>query len=235
MFDKTARWYDAIYTSMKDYAAEAESLHDLVQRERPGATTLLDVACGTGLHDEHLRDRYQITGIDLDPNMLQVARERNPGIDYVAADMATFDLGRTFHAVACMFSSIAYMVTQERLRAAIASMRAHLERGGVLVIEPWITPEAWQSGVVHAWFVDQPDLKIARMSASDPIEDATGTLRFDYLIGTPEGVRHIEEEHRVGFFTHDQYLDAIRAAGLDARHDPEGGWANRGLYIGLAS
>lgn len=234
MFDKTARYYEAIYATMKDYAKEAEDLHDLIQRERPGARSFLDVACGTGLHDSFLVDRYTIAGIDLDPQMLAIASEHNPAVDYRVADMANFDLGRVYDAVACLFSSVAYTVTEDRLYAAIACMAKHVAPGGVLIIEPWILPENWQPGLVHSNFVDQPDLKIARMSLSEPIQDGRGTLVFEYLIATTAGIERATEHHTVGFFTHEQYLGAIEAAGLHARFNPEGGWANRGMYLGTA-
>ena len=65
MFSSSAAHYDALYTTFKDFAAEARALHELVQRTSPGAATMLDVACGTGLHDAVLRDHYQLTGVDV--------------------------------------------------------------------------------------------------------------------------------------------------------------------------
>ena len=41
------------------------------------------------------------------------------------------DLGRTFDAVVCLFSSIGYVGTEERLRAAIGSMARHAAPGGM--------------------------------------------------------------------------------------------------------
>ena len=49
MYSATAEIYDAIY-SFKDYAGEAAKIREIVARERPGARTILDVACGTGEH-----------------------------------------------------------------------------------------------------------------------------------------------------------------------------------------
>jgi len=78
MFARSAQFYDALY-HFKDYAAAAGQLHTLVQETCPGATTLLDVACGTGKHLEYLRAYYRVEGLDLNAKVLEIARKRLPG------------------------------------------------------------------------------------------------------------------------------------------------------------
>jgi SAM-dependent methyltransferase len=231
VFSRSARIYDAIYASIRDYPREAAELDRLIQEQRPGARTLLDVACGTGAHLAHLTG-YEVEGLDLDPEMLAVARERLPDVPFHQGDMADFDLGKRFDAVVCMFSSIGYVRTEERLRSALASMARHLEPGGVLVVEPWLSPEVWRDRHVGAVFVDEPELKIARMNVAER-EGNVSMVVFEYLVGTPDGIERFSEPHELGLFTVGQYLAAFRAAGLEVDHDPEGPMG-RGLYIATA-
>jgi SAM-dependent methyltransferase len=231
VFSRSARIYDAIYASIRDYPREAAELDRLIQKRRPGARTLLDVACGTGAHLEHLGS-YEAEGLDLNPEMLAVARERLPHLRFHKGDMTAFDLDKRFDAIVCMFSSIGYVRTEERLRAAIASMARHLEPDGVLVVEPWLSPEVWMDRHVGAVFVDEPELKIARMNATERKGNLT-PITFHYLVGTPDGVEGFSELHELGLFTVGEYLEAFRAAGLEADHDPEGPMG-RGLYIAIA-
>jgi len=231
VFSRSARIYDATYSAIRDYPREAAELDRLIQDQRPGARTLLDVACGTGAHLMHLTG-YEVEGLDLDPHMLAVARERLPDVPFHEADMADFDLGKRFDAVVCMFSSIGYVRTEERLRSAIASMARHLEPGGVLVVEPWLSPEIWIDRHVAAVFVDEPELKIARMGLPQR-EGTVSVLDLEYLVATPDGVERFSERHELGLFTVEQCLEAFRAAGLEADHDPEGPMG-RGLYIATA-
>jgi len=233
MFSKSANLYDTIYLNMgKDYAIEAGIIHALIQQHKQtSGNLLLDVACGTGLHIGPLRGYYQLEGLDLDEKMLEMARQKYPDVPFHHGDMLNFELGRTFDAITCLFSSIGYVKTISRLNQAIGNMARHLKPGGVLLVEPWFTPENWNTGTVHATLVDEPDLKIARMN----ISKRKGRLSFftlHYLVGTPEGIKHFTEMHELGLFTVDETLSAFRAAGLEVHHDPAG-LTGRGLYIGF--
>jgi SAM-dependent methyltransferase len=231
VFTRSAAFYDAVYAG-KDYLGEAERVSSLIQAHRRGTgNALLDVACGTGGHLAYLKGHYAAEGLDIDPNLLAIARARHPELPFHQADMVDFDLGRTFDAIVCLFSAIGYVVTVERLYAAITAMARHLRPGGVLLVEPWITPEAFTLGTVHALYVDQPALKIARINVS-AVRERVSILQFHYLVGTPAGVDQFTERHELGLFTQDEYRDSAVAAGLVTSFD-EHGLTGRGLLIGV--
>ncbi len=55
-------------------------------------------------------------------------------------------------------------------------------------------------------------------------------IRFEYLLGTHEGLAHFSEVHELGLLTKEQMLDCFRQAGLDVSYHA-GGFCDRGLYI----
>lgn len=230
MFTRSARYYDALY-DFKDYAAAAREIHAVIQRYNPRARTLLDVACGTGRHLEHLGAWYGVEGLDINSDLLAAARLRCPNVPFHHASMVDFSLPSRFDAITCLFSSIGYVRTVENLAATLASMKRHLVPGGVILIEPWFTPESYWTDTITANFVDEPATKIAWMYTSK-VEDGLAVLDIHYLVGTPASVEHFTERHELGLFSHDQYCAAIEETGLTVVHDPTGPFG-RGLYIGF--
>ena len=233
MFSKSEQFYDDIYSNMgKDYVAETDKLHEFIQKYKcSSGNALLDVACGTGTHAGLLNKYYNVEGNDLNAEMLKIARKKHPAIHFTQGDMRHFDLHRQFDIVTCLFSAIGYMTSKSDLQRAIKNMSNHLLPGGVLLVEPWFTPEQWHPGRVSTAFVDTPERKIFRMALANR-KGKVSLLECKYLIGTSKGIQHIQEHHEFGLFTHEEYMNAMTKAGLQVTHEPEG-VDGRGLYIGV--
>jgi SAM-dependent methyltransferase len=229
MFTKSAEFYDALY-AWKDYATEAEKIRSIVAERAPAASTLLDVACGTGHHLSLLREWYSVEGVDLEPGLLEVARARLPGVPLHLGDMRTFNLGRQFDVVTCLFSSIGYMQTPEDLLHALANMAGHLAPDGVMVIEPWLSPDRFDPAhQPHPLVAESDGWSVVRMNDSR-VEGRLSIMRFHYLVGRPGKVDHFVEEHAPALYSEEEYAAAFAAAGLSASLDPEG-LMGRGLWI----
>jgi ubiquinone/menaquinone biosynthesis C-methylase UbiE len=232
VYDRTARYYDAVY-GFKDYGAEAAHVDRLIHGHKQSAgSALLEVACGTGKHLEHLYRGYECEGLDISPQMLAIARERLSAVPLHLGDMASFRLGRSFDVVVCLFSAIGYMTSRRRLTSAIQTMARHLNPGGVLVVEPWFSPESWRPGYISTRFVDLPDLKIMRLSVSRQRGRFT-PLDEHYLVATPSGVEHFRHRHTLALYTDDEYRAAFRTAGLETFRDEGLPPEKRGLYVGV--
>ena len=232
MYERSARVYDALLRQ-KDYAGASGRLRDLLHGIAPQAATLLDVGCGTGRHIEHLRDTFDVQGLDLSPEMLEVAGERCPGVPLHCGDLVDFSLPDRFDVVVCLHGSIGYAGTPERLRQAVATMAHHLNPGGVLVIEPWLTPERFVDDKLVFDRADDPGLKVARIYVQRR-EGRMSIYDSHYVVGTPAGVTHFIERQELALFTDAEYVDALQRVGLQPLPaDVE--LFGYGLYVARAS
>jgi len=231
MYRQLANYYDEIY-HFKNYQKEVEKIETLIQQHKksPGKR-LLDVACGTGNHIAYLKQHYSVEGLDFSREMLRIARKKHPGVVFHRGDMTSFTLNTRFYIITCLFSSIGHVKTKARMRRAIRNMASHLQLGGLMILEPWITPANFRKGLVGFNFVDKPNLKIARINISK-VRGPVSAFEYRYLIGTPSKVEHIVDRESMGLWTHEEYLDAFRDGGLEAVFDPEG-LMGRGLYLGV--
>jgi SAM-dependent methyltransferase len=232
-YASAAEFYDLLYAGQKDYVAEATLLGTLVRDIRPTARSVLDVACGTGAHARALLDAgFQVVGVDLEPAFVAMARTRCPEGEFHVADMTAFRLPARFDAVMCLFGSIGYARTERALGAAIARMRAHLQPGGVLVVDPWLEPGQLTHGRVMALVGTGTDVTVCRMSRT-VVDGLISRLEFEYVIGTAGGLERRSERHELGLFTERQMTGAFAAAGLEVERRREA-LGSRDLYVATA-
>lgn len=232
-YQRSAAIYDAIYSTQdKDYALETAKLLSFIrQHKQSDGSRLLDVGCGTGVHLSHLVKQFDCQGLDKSDEMLALAREKLPQVPLHWGDMADFELGERFDVIICLFSAIGYAETLPRLSQTMSTFARHLLPGGVALVEPWFGPGVLNTGKVYCTFVDQADLKVARMNINR-VEGRLSYLDFHYMVGTPAGIETFCETHVMGIFTHEEYLQAFKDAGLRVEHDATG-LDGRGLYIGI--
>jgi SAM-dependent methyltransferase len=228
MYTRSADFYDALY-AFKDYDKEARQLIDLIRQRRPDAASLLDVACGTGKHLEVFRECFRVEGLDNNAAFVAGA-QRRCGVPVHQADMRAFDLGRRFDVVACLFSAIGSLRDAAELERGLERMAAHVTANGLVIIEPWFTPETYWVDRLTVNFMETDAYKGTWMYVSRR-EDCRSVLDIQYLLGGPGGIEHFAERHELALFTIEQMRAAFHRAGLRVDYDPVG-ITGRGLYVG---
>ena len=142
-YDPLAPHYDAV---AGDGVAEAAFVHDLIRQRRliephrDRAAALLDVACGTGAIAAALAREYpggyQVSGLDISPGMLAVARAKLPaGTPLYHADMTSFRLDARFDAVVCAYQGVNHLLSLPAWESFFRCVYEHLNAGGVFVFD----------------------------------------------------------------------------------------------------
>ena len=214
-----AAYYDTVYAD-KPYAAEARFVMDRFEAllgRRPH--TLLDVACGTGRHAaEFATMGIEVTGIDINEELLAHARERAPGVDFLAQDMTELDLGDArFDAVTCLFDSIGYPQRNESVIAALAGIRRHLAADGGVALEFLHAPAMLRHAAsvrIRRW--ETPGGELLRVSETE-IDPARQLMEVTYdLIELRDDGTYVRwgERQSNRFFSVEEMRALAASAGL---------------------
>ncbi|SFX77700.1 class I SAM-dependent methyltransferase [Streptomyces atratus] len=231
--------YDLLMRSRgKDYKNQAAEVGRLVRERKPGASSLLDAACGTGLHLRFLVDLFErVEGLDLSGDMLTFARNMIPGVQFHTGNICDFEIRARFDAVICMFA-ISHLRSDQELQTAVNRLVHHLTPRGILLIEPWFRPAEFIPGYLASDVIRRKDRVIHRLSHSALERDCDNRVKMTvhYADATPDGgIRHIAETVRMSLFTDAQYRDAFAAAGcaaelVDLEHFPRSVWIAQRLH-----
>jgi SAM-dependent methyltransferase len=132
-----AEIYDVI-TGHKSYDAEVEALGKFLRAAAVSESPrLLDLGCGTGTHAIRLAEEgFDVTGIDLSPEMIDVAKAKKSNVVFHAADINEFGESG-FECITCLFNVINCLSSYEQLLRFLKSARERMAKGGVIIVEAW--------------------------------------------------------------------------------------------------
>ncbi|GII02118.1 class I SAM-dependent methyltransferase [Planobispora takensis] len=233
---EVSEFYDLIYQGRgKNYAHEAAFVTELVRARRPGAASLLDVACGTGKHLRTFRLTFdEVEGVELSPTMCAAARRKLPGVAVHEGDIRWFDTGRTYDAVCSLFGTVGYMAGTAELEAAVGRMAAHLPTGGVLIVEPWYFPDRFTDGHIAGDFVRGVDRTVTRVMRVARTTGSTVRQEAHWSVADTTGVHHFDQVQIFTLFEPADYIAAFRRAGCDVEYlESEDIGDGRGLFVGV--
>ncbi len=224
-----AQLYDLLYKD-KDYDAEVALLERLFQTHELEGNAVLDLGCGTGQHAIRLAKRgFEVTGVDRSPEMLRIARvkaeqsldELSPQPSFVEGDVTTVRLaGSSFDAALMMFAVLGYQVTNEAVKAALRTVRAHLRPGALFVCDVWYGP-----AVLHVRpsertkVVDAPGGQVIR-SVRTELDSFAHRADVEYRVWRLQGkevLAEMRETHSMRFFFPQELALLFEAAGLELR------------------
>ena len=139
-YDFLAGCYDKL-TYDVDYAAWADYIQRHFQKKGIPGNTVLDLACGTGSLTRELAQRgYEMIGVDLSPEMLSEAAEKNRDVDgippmFLCQSMDELDLYGTIDACVCCLDSVNYVTQPKQLQKAFTRVHLFLMPGGLFLFD----------------------------------------------------------------------------------------------------
>ncbi len=127
-----------------DYATyDPSDIAFYVEEATNCGSTVLELGCGTGRITIPIANAgIDIVGVEISPDMLEIARAKVAEMPSVVADritlaqgdMCDFDLGRTFDLVLIPFRVFICLMTVEEQKQALRNIHRHMNDGAKLII-----------------------------------------------------------------------------------------------------
>ena len=160
--------HDAASRRFEKIDAHVTWIHQEILNSQP--CKILDLGCGPGLYASRLaRLGHQITGIDYSPASIAHAQELTDkeklACNFILADIREADYGSNYDAAMLIFGEFNVFRPTD-IRKILTKMRAALNPGGILILEPHTfeaiegignRPASWYA-TEHGLFSPQPHL-----------------------------------------------------------------------------
>ncbi len=202
-----------------DYADEARYWRKALRRRLgPGRHHLLELGVGGGNNLSHLMGEFDATAVDISERMLANSRKLNPSAEHIVGDMRTVRLDRKFDAV-LIHDAIAYMTTEDDLRAAFVTAQQHLTTDGVFITAPdWYT-ETFRGPHVFNNTRGNDEVELTYVEYVHDPDDSDGAIEsvFVYFIKESGELKVELDRHVTGLFPMDTWERLLQEAGFNVK------------------
>jgi SAM-dependent methyltransferase len=226
---ESARYYDL------DVADERDDIDMYLALAAASDGPILELACGSGRICVPLAAAgHDVTGIDIDPDMLDRARQawsravdddpETGALTLVQADATAVSLGRRFDLVILGFNSLLVIGDGEpsAQQAALATMTRHLSTVGRAVVDTWLPTAAdlalYDGRLIHDWTREDPETgEQVSKTTSATYDPETGRATIETIFDAwrqGDAPRRSSRRDEVRFPTRTELLSMIESAGL---------------------
>jgi len=212
-------WVWPLWEELDQYRPDADFYTELIRKYARGqVNTLLDLGCGGGKADYHLKENFKITGVDISLAMLENARRLNGDCEYMLGDVRSVRLERVFDAV-LVNDAVSYMTDKVQLGQVFATARRHLRRGGVMIVGADHTKESFIQNEITVSKGGGDGVEITfieNLYDANPA-DTICELLLIFIIRQSGKLRVEKDLHTLGLFEEPVWTEQIQNAGFKPR------------------
>ncbi len=222
MYAELAAWFHLI-TAPEDYEEEAAFFTKMLRDAcATPPETVLELGSGGGNNASHMKAHFDMTLVDLSPEMLALSKTINPELEHIEGNMRNVRLDREFDAV-FVLDAVSYMTTKRDLRSAIKTAFVHCRPGGAALFAPDDLVETFEPKT-HSGGHDDPDGRGVRYLewTYDPnTRDTKSQTDYAYVMREANGDGRVEhDQHITGLFPRSTWLQLLSETGFDAEALP---------------
>lgn len=122
---------------MGDYSDLIHVTHRLVfvYTQNKKEVDLLEIGCGTGNILKTLPKNFQIYGLDVSADMVEIAKKKIKHGTFWQADMTQFSISKKFDVILCIFDTINHLNHFSQWEHTFQRAAKHLKSNGVFIFD----------------------------------------------------------------------------------------------------
>lgn len=184
----------------------------------PPGSRILDLCCGHGRHLMELASRgYEMTGLDLNPVFLNMAREdadrRALKVRLELRDMRDIPFVEEFDAAINVFTAFGYLESDDEDQKVLEAVARALKSGGLFLMELMHRDSLARIFQPRGWYETEAGLKVLEERRFDPL---TGRNDVRHITIYPDGTTR-EMCHSVRIYTLTELNRMLTGAGLSVQ------------------
>ena len=223
-----------LYKELAEYYFAIESKHrkieddiNLIRSYLAGFSepALLDLGCGTGEHLDILSSYCsRCIGIDNSIDMLNIAKERFPDIEFIRKNFRNFDFYNEFDVVTSLFGSMVYLINDRDVDTFFWNTWRAMKNGAVGIFEVWnsIPVKKIRSKPLSlVSSIKYDNMLIERERGFEIMEDTSRTIvevKYRYHLHRPEGTEIVNDTHIMRAFELNEILKFLKENGLQVKN-----------------
>lgn len=222
LYKELAPVYEAMYQTFIDYQAEYQLYSNLLQKY--SKKQVLEIGCGTGNLAPYFQEEGLVyLGIDLSPEMIQLAKEKVPTGNFICGDVRKLQLPTPVESMIMTARTISYLLTNQAVLAAFAAMAKNLVPSGIICFDfidaNQFIPIVTQSDeIIHT--AEYKGTTYVRKSIWQPHIETNMGFKWDSIYYQKDGAQLIKigEDHSyLRTFTKDELILFLELQGFEVK------------------
>jgi cyclopropane fatty-acyl-phospholipid synthase-like methyltransferase len=215
MYKNFSKVYD-IMMEYADYDGWKNIIEEKIERYGDSPKTILDLGCGTGEVLLRLLPNYEMTGVDLSKEMVEIANRKVDAASFYVQDMRELKLDKKHDVVISLFDTVNHLISMEGLKKTFSSVWKNLNEDGLYIFDV-VTRELMDEMFPGGNFIDDRGDIMIIWEHEEDMEEGIDYVDTTFFVKQKNGMfKKITEEYVKKIFTVDEIINTAKEVGFQA-------------------
>lgn len=213
MYKNFSKVYD-IMMEYADYDGWENIIEEKIERYGDSPKTILDLGCGTGEVLLRLLPNYEMTGVDLSKEMVEIARRKVDQVSFYIQDMRHLKLEKKHDVVISLFDTVNHLISLEGLKETFSSVWENLNEDGIYIFDI-VTRDLIEEMFPGGNFIDDRGDIVIIWEHEEDIDEGIDYIDTTFFVKQKNGMfKKITEEYVKKIFTVDEVMNIAKEIGF---------------------